>query len=344
MSAIRRILVAVKDIQATSYPAVLKAAQIARSCNAKVQLFHALATPLYADVSGLADQSLERIEHDLRQNALARLEVIAAQLRKHSIRVTVTAAWDFPSHEAIIRQALSAKADLIVASRHSGRHTAPWLLRLTDWELVRQSPTPVLLVKNPHPYRHPAVLAAIDPAHTHAKPLLLDKEILRTARTISEALHGKLSAVHAYARAPIGSVFGAVPREAIKSGLMTPHLFKKMEAKMQRLALRSAQASLTRALRGTRIAASRRYLIANDPVHAIAQAAQQSNSAIVVMGAVSRSGFRRLLIGNTAERILDELSCDLLVVKPAKFRCQVPRTANGPKVLMLTPAGAAGYY
>ena len=118
---------------------------------------------------------------------------------------------------------------------------------------------------------------------------------------------------------------------------MTPHLFKKMEAKMQRLALRSAQASLTRALRGTRIAASRRYLIANDPVHAIAQAAQQSNSAIVVMGAVSRSGFRRLLIGNTAERILDELSCDLLVVKPAKFRCQVPRTANGPKVLMLTP-------
>jgi nucleotide-binding universal stress UspA family protein len=126
MSAIRRILVAVKDTQATSHPAVLKAAQIARACNAKVQLFHALATPLYADVSGLADQSLERVEHDLRHNALTRLEVIAEQLRKHSIRVTVTAEWDFPSHEAIIRKALSAKADLIVASRHSGRHTAPW--------------------------------------------------------------------------------------------------------------------------------------------------------------------------------------------------------------------------
>ena len=104
---------------------------------------------------------------------MGRLEVIAEQLRKHSIRVTVTAEWDFPSYEAIIRQALRGNADLIVASRHSGRHTAPWLLRLTDWELVRQSPTPVLLVKNPNAYRHPTVLAAIDPAHTHAKPLLL---------------------------------------------------------------------------------------------------------------------------------------------------------------------------
>ena len=344
MSAIRRILVAIKDTQATSYPAALKAAQIARACKAKVQLFHALATPLYADISGLGDQSLQGLEHNLRQRALTALEVIAKQMRKQGIRVTVSAEWDFPSHEAIIRKALSGKADLIVASRHSGRHTAPWLLRLTDWELIRQSPTPVLLVKNPLPYRHPTVLAAIDPAHTHAKPLLLDRQILRTAHTISEALHGKLSAVHAYARAPIGSVSGAVPREAVKSGLMTPGLFKKMEEKMQRLALRSAQASLTRALRGVRIAASRRYLIASDPVHAITQAAQQSNSAIVVMGAVSRSGFRRLLIGNTAERILDELSCDLLVVKPAKFRSKVPRTANGPKVLMLTPAGAAGYY
>ncbi|MGA2564819.1 MAG: universal stress protein [Steroidobacteraceae bacterium] len=344
MPAIRRILVAIKDIQAPSQPVVLKAAQIARACNAKVQLFHALATPLYADVSSLDDRSLEPLEHELRRRALSRLEVIAEQLRKHSIRVTVTADWDFPSYEAIIRQALRGKADLIVASRHSGRHTAPWLLRLTDWELLRQSPTPVLLVKNPHAYRHPPVLAAIDPAHTHAKPLLLDREILRTARMISQALNGKLNAVHAYARAPIGNVYGAVPREAVKSGLMTPGLFKKMEQKMQRLALRSAEASLTRALRGTRIAAARRYVIASDPVHAIVEAAQQSKSAIVVMGAVSRSGLRRLLIGNTAERVLDELSCDVLVVKPPKFPCKVPRTANGPKVLMLTPAGGAGYY
>ena len=47
----------------TTHAAVLKAAQIARACKAKVQLFHALATPLYADISGIGDQSLEGLEH-----------------------------------------------------------------------------------------------------------------------------------------------------------------------------------------------------------------------------------------------------------------------------------------
>jgi Universal stress protein family len=49
----------------------------------------------------------------------------------------------------------------------------------------------------------------------------------------------------------------------------------------------------------------------------------------VVMGAVSRSGLKGLFIGNTAERILDELSCDILLVKPLKSRNRV--SASGDK-------------
>ena len=37
---------------------------------------------------------------------------------------------------------------------------------------------------------------------------------------------------------------------------------------------------------------------------------------LVVMGAVSRSGLKRLALGSTAERVLDFLPCDVLVVKP----------------------------
>jgi nucleotide-binding universal stress UspA family protein len=31
---------------------------------------------------------------------------------------------------------------------------------------------------------------------------------------------------------------------------------------------------------------------------------------------MSRSGLKRIFIGNTAERVLDGLQCDVLVVKP----------------------------
>ena len=40
---------------------------------------------------------------------------------------------------------------------------------------------------------------------------------------------------------------------------------------------------------------------------------------LVVMGAVSRSGLNRIFIGNTAERVLDDLPCDVLVVKPGRL-------------------------
>jgi len=48
---------------------------------------------------------------------------------------------------------------------------------------------------------------------------------------------------------------------------------------------------------------------------------------VVVMGAVSRSGLKRLFIGNSAERLLDKLDCDVLVVKPRRFTSPVPRRA-----------------
>jgi hypothetical protein len=70
----------------------------------------------------------------------------------------------------------------------------------------------------------------------------------------------------------------------------------------------------------------------------------QSRSAVVLMGAISRSGFKRLFIGNTAERVLDELSCDILVVKPPKFRNRVTGAARGARVLTSSSTALMGYY
>jgi universal stress protein E len=328
MAAIRRILVTVKEFTGKPLPAVLKAAQLARAYGARLELFHALALPLYADPV-LAGKGLESLEQDMRQKALRRLEAIADRLRVHSIRVSVSAEWDYPAHEAIIRRARAIKADLIVASLHAGRHRMPWLLRLTDWELVRLSSIPVLLVKNRHPYRHPAVLAAIDPTHAHEKPLQLDREILRVGKALTTALRGTLHAVHAYARFAV-----AAPPEALTPGTL---------GVMQEEAEHSAQLRFSRALRLTRVARSRQYLIARQPIDAIGDAARKSRSAIVVMGAMSRSGYKRLLIGNTAERILDDLACDIMVVKPKKFPNRVPRASRGAQLRVSGPAGAFGY-
>ncbi len=209
---------------------------------------------------------------------------------------------------------------IIVAERHATRHVAPWLLRFTDWELLRLSPVPVLLVKSPRAYRQPVVLAAVDPSHAFAKPSRLDDEILRQAQFLTAALGGTLHAVHAYV--PMAADLAAV-------GDLTPDITERIEAH----ARAGAQAGLSRALQGTKIPRTRRHLASRHPVEAIVKVARDVRSAIVVMGGVSRSGLKRLFIGNTAERILDQLACDVLVVKPPRFASHVSRAKRETRLI-----------
>jgi len=326
MRTIRRILVAIKDPHSRSLPTVMKAAQLARAFGAELELFHGLDTPLYADTAFTADEGYRGVAREMRARSLGRLELIADRIRVHSVKVTTAAEWDFPIFESIVRRAVRTGADLIVTGCRSGRRVAPMLLRLTDWELLRLSPIPVLVVKNPHPYRHPNILAAIDPTHVHAKPSKLDNEILQAGARFQSALRGKLHAVHGYAPVlPVGTPYGSI----VTAGLMD-RLVSDIE--------KNAETGFDRVLRKTAIPKKRRHLVNRPPREAIEGVARETKSAIVVMGAVSRSGLKRMFIGNTAESLLDALSCDVLVVKPAHFANRVPRARRGILLLAAEPA------
>ncbi len=238
--------------------------------------------------------------------------------------MSVAAEWDFPVYEAIVRRAKQTGADLIIADQHSGRHTVAGLLHLTDWELLRLSPAPVLLVKTPGPYRKPVVLAAVDPGHTYSKPARLDREILTTGSCVAQALGGTLHALHAYVPFPwIADPQNTISQETIE--------------RLEKDAADAAERGFERTLRTTRIPRSRRHLIGRHPADAIEQAARQLRSSIVVMGAISRSGLKRLFIGNTAERVLDLLTCDILIVKPPHFANRVSRSRRGVRIVAVAP-------
>jgi hypothetical protein len=46
------------------------------------------------------------------------------------------------------------------------------------------------------------------------------------------------------------------------------------------------------------------------------------------MGAVSRSGLKRVFIGSTAESAIDHIDCDVLILKPRTFRTQVAKRVS----------------
>lgn len=335
MLPVRTILVAVKDLRAAVRPVVGKAAQLAAATGARLEVFHSLSVPVPMETVAAGAVDLKEHLQAQRRDAEKHLERIAQAVRaRHSgLSVSVAVEWDGPVYDAIVRRAVKIHADLIVAASHAGSHLLPGLMRLNDWELIRLSPIPLLLVRSPRAYRRPAVLVAVDPTHAFAKPLKLDQRLLDAGGTLSARLRGTLHAVHAYVPVPAG----ALPPDA---WAINDETVREVEEDSRRSALKQFE----RVLKGSAVAPGRRYLIGRHPVDAILQAARKSHSAIVVMGAMSRSGLKRLLIGNTAERMLDEIRCDTLVVKPAHFPNRVPKRIRGPRVVLPPPAPWPGSF
>jgi universal stress protein E len=311
-----RILYAIRDTDPRHAAGLAKVIALAKACNAKLDLFHAISQPLLLPESRgeftIADLKRDVIElHELR------LEKLAERARRRGVEVTCAAHWDNPPHEAIVRRAAETGADLVVAQCHEGRGNR-WTMRLTDWELLRASPAPVLLLHGPNPYLRPTILAAVDPLHTHAKPAELDDEVLAGGQALATILRGKLHVVHANHPPLLGI--------ATKSAFVGEDLLSHGRREFERL--------LERADLPTRGS----HLVEGSPDEVIPRVADDVNARIVVMGAVSRSAFKRMLIGNTAERLLGKLGCDVLVVKPRDFRSRVP--AGRRDSLMLAPAAA----
>ena len=64
------------------------------------------------------------------------------------------------------------------------------------------------------------------------------------------------------------------------------------------------------------IAAERRHLLAGYAEQAIPDFVRANDIDLLLMGAVARGHLDNALIGQTAERVLEEVECDLLVLKP----------------------------
>jgi universal stress protein E len=318
MRAIRKILVGVRDPQAKQLPALEKAAQIAQAFDAGIELFHSISLPTYLGLDAFGAQYLPQIEREQELRLARRLEVAAEPLRKQGLTVSTHTEWDFPAGEAIVRRASRIDADLIVAEAHAGKHRRAWILRLPDWDLLRYSPVPVLLVKNKRPYRRPRLLAAVDPTHAFAKPAKLDEEILRTADLFRKQMRGTLHIVHAYV---------PTPDDAKPSELLDPKATQILAAR----AKEHARARLEPLLKTLQIGRAARHLVSEHPINAVPRLARSLGCDIVVMGAVSRSGLKRIFIGNTAEQMLDLLESDVLVVKSPGFVSALKLPAPSPR-------------
>ncbi|MGH8195556.1 MAG: universal stress protein [Woeseiaceae bacterium] len=310
MAEIKTILADV-DPTASEHLAIERAHQIAMVSGASVHLLLSVYQESLTDGALMNNESIEQT----RQEYMARLgdwlDERSRVLRDNGIDATSEVVWRSPRYESLLSKAAELRADLIIRAAKKHSRIDRLLFGVTDWELVRRAPQPLWVVKTSlDPAKGGvAVLVAVDPAHPGEHKAGLDRKLLTTADAIVKLFGGALHVFHAYnpgaAIAPVAAAghHAALPMLATGGELM---------AELRKL--RSKQ--LHKLAEPFGVPADNVHLVEADTETALLEIVEEQDIDIVVAGAVSRGRLERLLIGSTAERILDAVHCDVVVVKP----------------------------
>jgi|GEM_PF-1182873 len=187
-------------------------------------------------------------------------------------------------------------ADLIVKTLHQSRtliHTP------LDWHLLRRVKVPVWLTV---PRRHRqtgVVLAAIDPLSTDRAHRRLNRRVMDAAMTVAE-LEG--AAVHVVSAMNINPVL--VDLDVVDKRTIT------------RRAREQAEAGLAEILKPWDIPRKRIHLQQHRVGQAVDYEARHLRADLVVLGTFAHPLRQMVGIGNSAERIISRVNCDVLAVPP----------------------------
>lgn len=314
-------MVAVQAMDRSSNVLLRKAAQLARARKCGVDLVHVIALPYAPAVSRRA--ALRQAAQEIVEDCRKRLLKLAASAPLRGIRTRATVTWDYPAAEGLVRQVLKHRPQLLLMESHRHSRLARPFLSNTDWELIRNCPCPLWLSKPARTRVGGPVIAAVDPLHAHAKPAALDGVIIEHALRVS-GQPKRVLMCHAY----------DFPRQppVIDGSIEAYWVMSEQEVRRYEAMLRDELAKLADS---TGIPERNRIVAAGDPALVLPRVVRKHRAALLVMGAVSRSAVRRLFIGHTAERLVERVDCDVLVVKPRGFKTTV--TARPRVILNLPP-------
>lgn len=312
MNNLSRILTVI-DPTVKDQPALRRAAWLARRADAELEMLVCYYNEYLSGDRLFDSPSLEKARREIMDGQSKHLEDLAEPFRKDGVVVRTSAVWDHPLHEGIIRHAVQTGADIVFKDTHHHSALTRALLTNTDWNLIRTCPMPLWLVKPHELSDEPEFIAAIDPMHQHDKPAALDDEIIKLGKYLAETTDGTVHAFHAYD--PRIAVATATANAYIPVSLPFDEIEKQMHDDHEK---RFEEITTYHD-----IPEEHAHLVAGLTHEELPSLAKDLDADVVIMGAVARNRWKRLFIGATAERTLEHLPCDLLIVKPDWFETPV---------------------
>lgn len=233
---------------------------------------------IYSNASSQDKKALQRAE--MKRYELW-MEYLITPLKEAGVDVEYQIQWDPEWRDNLGAAANESGCDLIIKASKS--KSLPGRLRKTsDWQLLRTANVPVFLMKRKESLESAKILAAIKSDDSDDVYKKINENIIRLANEIVRPYdNGEVHVVSAY--------------KDWDDFINPADLAKKCGVER-----------------------TRAHTATGAPEDAIQEVANEIGAELVVIGAVAKHGIAGKIFGNTVERLLDMLDCDVVTVVGSK--------------------------
>jgi len=298
----------VMDGKGWSDAALMRAISLAKRNPARLTLF-GVAYALPQDMQRLVTiMPLAELQNLVIEERMKDLEELLDPIRREGVRVEAKVVCGTPFLE-IIRQVLREKHDLVMMTEGSADGIKGLFAGSTAMRLMRKCPCPVWVVKSSQSGAFGRILAAVDPTPNDMERNALNVKIMDLATSLARLEQSELHILNVWTRFTEKMWTGPVR-------LPEPEL-ERIDAEDRR----SHQELLGDLLNRYPLDDQKHHihLREGEAAPVIRELAESEGIDLVVMGTVCRTGIRGFFIGNTAERVLAQVDCSVLTVKPDGF-------------------------
>ena len=299
------------DPKSKTQAAVDHATSLAKSNAARITILSVikdLPSDLSMAITAIAPQELLALVIKERQE---QVDTLVADMTRQGVEASAKVVSGTPFLE-IIRQVLREQHDLVIIAAEGKAGLTDRLFGSTSMHLMRKCPCPVWVVKPTRRKRYERILAAVDTTSDFPDPEQdsLNPLILQLASSMAKMDKGELHVIQAWSVYGEGymSVRGGISEGSIK--------------KFRRLAKQEYTGLVDKLLAGIdvqEVPVYKHLPRSMEIAKTIVTLAKNKKIDLLVMGTVCRTGIAGLLIGNTAEKVLNKVSCSVLTVKPEGF-------------------------
>lgn len=282
----QRTHLVIMDPTETAQPALERGLATARNSNARLVAW--LCT--YKPVKEMGDATSAR---DGKATQMTEMEDwLKARLAEHDtseVDIETHIEWNEKWWERAVAAASRYDAELVLKSVSTHRNLQRKLFRTPDIFMMRRCPAPLLLVRG-EPRTAGRVLVALDFESREQGHERLNNIALAGGRRLADTYDSDLYAV--IVRTKHSSLDYLLEGED-EGSFLEGILAERLGLEPQRLMIRDADV---------------------DVASTIAAAVDELSPDQLVMGTIARSGVAGMVIGNTAEKVLDRVECDVLTV------------------------------